>query len=205
MWCSFILGSLLTLTSSAAIGPKDVDYSPTKYAVQKPPLDTPWTYDLGSNPWPEYPRPQMQRSDWRNLNGIWTYRNASGFDEPAPFGQPLPHEVLVPSCLESALSGIQGDYNIYSWFSHSFDVPPEWAFRAVLLNFGAVDYEATVYVGLLPRCHIHILTWVRSMAKRSTPTAEDTLASLSTSPITSSSIAPMSCWSLSTIRPTSKT
>lgn len=150
MWRILALALTLTLASSAAIEPSDESnargYTPTKYAVQTPPLDTPWTYELGSNPWPEYPRPQMQRSDWRNLNGIWKYRNASGFNEPVPFGESLPYEVLVPSCLESALSGIQGDYMIYSWFSHSFKAPSEWDSRAVLLNFGAIDYEATVYV-----------------------------------------------------------
>jgi len=78
----------------------------TSYAVQEPPLDTPWTYEVGTNPWPEYPRPQLQRSDWQNLNGLWRYRNASSADEAPPFGATLPHEVLVPSCLESALSGL---------------------------------------------------------------------------------------------------
>lgn len=148
--------SLILLPIVSAMGPiskrqaDDPDETHTKYAVQKPPLDTPWTYDLGFNPWPEYPRPQMQRSDWINLNGIWKYRNASGVDEPVPFGESLPHEVLIPSCLESSISGIQGEYTIYSWFSHNFTVPSTWRSGAVLLNFGAVDYEATVYVRCSP-------------------------------------------------------
>ena len=120
--------------------------TPTSYSVQTPPLDTPWTHSLGSNPWPEYPRPQLQREDWQNLNGIWRYRNASGLNEPPPWNQELPHEVLIPSCLESAISGIQGEYTIFSWFSHNFTAPDRWRDRRVLLNFGAVDYEATVYV-----------------------------------------------------------
>lgn len=78
-----------------------------KYSLKQPPLTTPWTSDVGTNPWPEYPRPQMQRSAWQNLNGVWQYRNASGLNEVAnpPFGQDLGQEVLVPSCLESGLSG----------------------------------------------------------------------------------------------------
>ena len=79
----------------------------TKYAVQEPPLTTDWTYKVGTNPWSEYPRPQLQRSEWQNLNGIWTYQNASSLNssQTPPFGQTLLNEVLVPSCLESGLSG----------------------------------------------------------------------------------------------------
>ena len=79
----------------------------TTYAVKEPPLTTDWTYKVGTNPWPEYPRPQMQRSEWQNLNGIWTYQNASSLNstQAPPFGQTLQSEVLVPSCLESGLSG----------------------------------------------------------------------------------------------------
>ena len=79
----------------------------TAYTVQTPPLDTPWTYEVGTNPWPQYPRPQLKRSQWQSLNGIWTYQNASSLDavNSPPFGQTLANEVLVPSCLESGLSG----------------------------------------------------------------------------------------------------
>ncbi|KAK3639310.1 hypothetical protein LTR22_017511 [Elasticomyces elasticus] len=119
----------------------------TKYAVKTPPLTTPWTYTAGTDPWPEYPRPQLQRSQWQSLNGIWTYQNASSLDaiNSLPSGQ-LANEVLIPSCLESGLSGIQGEYTIYSWFATSFDVPSTWTGDRVLLNFAAVDYEATVFV-----------------------------------------------------------
>lgn len=120
-----------------------------KYSVQKPPLDTPWTSQVGTSPWPQYPRPKLQRSQWQTLNGIWTYSNASGLvdiSEP-PFNQTLDREVLVPSCLESGLSGIQGVNTIYSWYRTSFTVPSSWKKSdRVLLNFGAVDYEATVFV-----------------------------------------------------------
>lgn len=120
----------------------------TQYAVQTPPLDTPWTYNVGTDPWPQYPRPQLQRSQWQSLNGVWTYQNASSLAavNTPPIDQTLAHEVLIPSCLESGISGIQGVYNLYSWFSTSFTVPSSWTGDLVLLNFGAVDYEATVFV-----------------------------------------------------------
>lgn len=149
----FIGALLLYRTIAAAIESHHLQpapEAPTTYSVQTPPLDTPWTYRLGNNPWPEYPRPQLQRSEWQNLNGIWKYRNASGPNENPPWDQELPHEVLIPSCLESAISGIQGEYTIYSWFSNQFTVPVRWKGQRVLLNFGAVDYEAVVYVGDRP-------------------------------------------------------
>ncbi|KAB8074908.1 glycoside hydrolase superfamily [Aspergillus leporis] len=118
------------------------------YAVKEPPLTTPWTHKVGTNPWPEYPRPQLERSEWKNLNGIWQYQNAESLAslESPPFGQPLAQEVLVPSCLESGLSGIQGNNTLYSWLSTNFTIPSSFKDQNVLLNFGAVDYEATVFV-----------------------------------------------------------
>lgn len=77
------------------------------YQLQEGPLDTDWTKEVGTDPWPEYPRPQLQRSEWQNLNGVWQYQqasNASDKDHP-PFDTDLAKSVLVPFCLESALSG----------------------------------------------------------------------------------------------------
>ncbi|PYH40341.1 putative hydrolase [Aspergillus saccharolyticus JOP 1030-1] len=118
------------------------------YAVQQPPLTTDWTEQVGTNPWPEYPRPQRQRSEWKNLNGIWQYQAAASLDavKSPPFGQNLTAEVLIPSCLESGLSGIQATSAVYSWFRTTFTIPNAWRAQNVLLNFGAVDYEATVFV-----------------------------------------------------------
>lgn len=120
----------------------------TGYAVKTPPLDTPWTYEVGTNPWPQYPRPLLQRSEWMTLNGVWTHRNESSHEavKNPPFGQTLDQSVLVPSCLESGISGVQGSYMLYNWYSTSFTVPSDWTGDRVLLNFGAVDYEATVFV-----------------------------------------------------------
>jgi hypothetical protein len=78
----------------------------TDYKIGKITLDTPWTDKVGTSPWPEYPRPRLQRSRWKNLNGVWRYRNAAEGDlDSPPFGQKLEDPVLVPFCLESALSG----------------------------------------------------------------------------------------------------
>ena len=142
--------SLASLCSSATVNlPRQSSNATTiKYAVKEPPLTTPWTYTVGTNPWPEYPRPQLQRSQWQSLNGIWTYQNATSLDavNAPPFGQTLANEVLIPSCLESGLSGVQGQYTLYSWLATSFDVPASFTSDRILLNFGAIDYEATVFV-----------------------------------------------------------
>lgn len=107
-----IIFSLLAATSFAVPkgdGSRHSAIQPraAKYALKQPPLTTPWTDKVGTDPWPEYPRPQMQRSQWQNLNGVWNYRNALSLAEVQnpPFGQSLGQEVLIPSCLESGLSG----------------------------------------------------------------------------------------------------
>ncbi|GFP53028.1 putative beta-glucuronidase [Trichoderma asperellum] len=123
------------------------DSQPVPYKVQTPPLDTEWTYKVGTNPWPEYPRPQLQRDSWQSLNGIWTFQPASpGADSGSPPEGKLQREVLVPSCVESALSGLQTLNVTDMWFATSFKTPKSWNGQNVILNFEAVDYQATVFV-----------------------------------------------------------
>ncbi|KZL86301.1 glycosyl hydrolase family 2 [Colletotrichum incanum] len=118
------------------------------YKLQTPPLNTEWTSQVGRNPWPEHPRPQLRRENWLNLNGIWTYRAASGGDDVnhPPSGSTLDREVLIPSCIESGLSGIQELEVTHFWLATTFTVPSGWGNQSVLLNFEAVDYEATVFI-----------------------------------------------------------
>lgn len=101
------LGSSLLLGILASVGCNADGGASSGYSPKTPPLDTPWTDKVGTNPYPEYPRPQLQRSDWQNLNGVWRYENASSLQavNSPPFRQQLSESVLVPSCLESALSG----------------------------------------------------------------------------------------------------
>lgn len=104
-----LLESISILLASATIATSTVSQrytNGTGYKLQTGPLDTPWTAEVGTNPWPEHPRPRVQRSQWKNLNGVWRWRNvtAGQVDSP-PTGQTLERAVLIPSCLESALSG----------------------------------------------------------------------------------------------------
>src|ERR1700710_1407174 len=72
-----------------------------------PPLSTPWTADVSpTNALPEYPRPQLTRPQWQNLNGLWEFAAAAPGELP-PIGQSSAEQVLVPYPIESALSGIQ--------------------------------------------------------------------------------------------------
>lgn len=104
---SLLAASSLAIPRNIDVQKPAIQSGPTQYSLKQPPLTTPWTDQVGTNPWPEYPRPQMQRTQWQNLNGIWQYRRASGLTEiqNPPFGQNLDQEVLIPSCLESGLSG----------------------------------------------------------------------------------------------------
>src|SRR3954452_10511477 len=77
------------------------------WTAKKPPLATQWTAQVTpTNALPEYPRPQMARQDWQNLNGVWQFAAATEGQVP-PFNQTLAEGVMVPFPIESALSGIQ--------------------------------------------------------------------------------------------------
>jgi Alpha-L-arabinofuranosidase B (ABFB) domain/Glycosyl hydrolases family 2, sugar binding domain/Ricin-type beta-trefoil lectin domain/Glycosyl hydrolases family 2/Glycosyl hydrolases family 2, TIM barrel domain len=117
--------------------------------ARTPPLTTPWTNQaLVGVPLPEYPRPQMTRPDWVNLNGEWQLRQSATNDAP-DFGQTLPERINVPFPVESALSGIMrspGDPRHYLFYRRTFTVPASWSGRRVQLHFGAVDNESWVWV-----------------------------------------------------------
>ncbi len=115
------------------------------WSLKAPPLTTQWTSQVSpTNALPEYPRPQLVRTDWLNLNGEWQFGNATAGQTP-PFGQNLAESVLVPYPIESGLSGIKRHQD-RMWYRRTFTVPSGWSGRRVQLNFGAVDWEASVYV-----------------------------------------------------------
>ena len=110
-----------------------------------PPLVTRWTKDVNpKNPLPEYPRPQMVRAQWMNLNGLWEFVEATEKDSP-PFGKKLGGAILVPFPIESALSGVMKHVDRL-WYRRTFEIPKKWSGQRILLHFGAVDWETSVYV-----------------------------------------------------------
>jgi hypothetical protein len=111
----------------------------------KGPLMTKWAKDVTPDKaHPEYPRPQMVRKEWMSLNGLWEFAEAREADE-APVGKKLDGQILVPFPVESALSGVMKPAQRV-WYRRNFDVKKEWADRRLLLHFGAVNWEATVWV-----------------------------------------------------------
>ncbi len=115
------------------------------WQIGTPLLSTPWTDDVTpANALPEYPRPQLTRPEWRNLNGLWEFAAAAPGEQP-PIGRTLAEKVLVPYPIESALSGIQR-HEDRMWYRRTFTVPDNWNGKRLLLHFGAVDYDAKVWV-----------------------------------------------------------
>ncbi len=103
-----------------------------------------------SIPRPEHPRPQFVRSTWLNLNGVWQFEidaGRSGRARGLPAAARLQQSILLPFCPESALSGVEvKDFLPAVWYRGEVMLPAEWQGKRVLLHFGAVDYDAEVWV-----------------------------------------------------------
>ena len=108
-------------------------------------IRTAWSEKIDpQNVLPEYPRPQMVRSEWKNLNGLWNYAIRPLGEQPAAFDG----EILVPFAVESSLSGVGerlGSKNEL-WYERTFEISPKWNGKRILLHFGAVDWKADVWV-----------------------------------------------------------
>lgn len=98
----------------------------------------------------EYPRPQLVRNDWLNLNGQWDFEidnSKSGMEKEFFKRDSLDSRIIVPFCPESELSGVNNkDFMECVWYRRNLDIPKEWNGRKILLHFGAVDYHAVVFV-----------------------------------------------------------
>ncbi|HEY0197900.1 MAG TPA: glycoside hydrolase family 2 TIM barrel-domain containing protein [Rhodanobacter sp.] len=117
-------------------------------------LTTPWTAEAKNSPvpLPDYPRPQMTRNDWLNLNGDWDYMSGPDAADPtrnlsAPPKFPAkPRQIRVPFPPESYLSGVMERQPINMWYRRRFVIPETWTKHRVLLHFDAVSYASVVYV-----------------------------------------------------------
>ena len=104
----------------------------------------------------EYPRPQMVRDRWMNLNGTWEFEydfGNSGIDREFQKRDKFSEKILVPFCPESELSGHgYKDFMNSVWYRRNFKVPSDWNGGHILLNFEAVDYECRVWVNGVLAC-----------------------------------------------------
>jgi hypothetical protein len=134
----FLIGLLFILAGAAAPA--------ADWKAGVSPLSTRWTKDVSpANVHPEYPRPQLVRAAWLNLNWLWDYAIR-------PRGELRPQQfdgsILVPFPIESALSGVMklvGKDNRL-WYRRSVSVPESWQSKRVLLHFEAVDWESEVWI-----------------------------------------------------------
>jgi beta-galactosidase/beta-glucuronidase len=132
---------VLTLVLCASSGLRAAEWKPAEG-----PLATRWAKDVSPDKaLPEYPRPQMVRKEWQNLNGLWEYAvQPKGNDRPEKFDG----QILVPYPIESALSGVMKRVDVADrvWYRRTFTVPKDWAGKNVLLHFGAVNWESAIWL-----------------------------------------------------------
>ena len=109
------------------------------------PLFTSWAEDVGpDNALPEYPRPQMKREHWKNLNGLWDFEMTPKGWEAEEYKQ----KILVPYPVESALSGIKETVGASrrAWYRREFTVENPYPDGRVLLHFGGSDWQTDVFI-----------------------------------------------------------
>ena len=124
------------------------------YQPAKSPLMTKWGEKVTpENAWREYPRPQMVRGNWTNLNGEWDYAITSVTNTP---GRPEKWDgkILVPFALESALSGVGKllEPDQFLWYTRKIQVKKsgegeDGGGERILLHFGGVDFRTMVFIG----------------------------------------------------------
>lgn len=137
--------SLLLYTFSIATFLAGAQTGTWKMAGDK--IKSPWADSVNPKAvLPVYPRPQLQRNNWQNLNGLWQYAvlpKAEATAMPASFQG----NILVPFCVESALSGVGKTVGKDSilWYKTSFNIASNKN-KKTLLHFGAVDWRSTVYI-----------------------------------------------------------
>lgn len=131
----------LLLLAVSCSGDKEISWK-----IADNPLITEWALQVDPlKPWNVYPRPDMRRKEWMNLNGLWDYAIA-------PVNSVTPEawdgRILVPYPVESALSGVKRSLSQDEliWYRREFTIPSKWKGKRIILNFEASDWQTTVWV-----------------------------------------------------------
>lgn len=135
---NILIGACISVTSFAQWKPAEID------------LATRWTKQVSpDNALTEYPRPQMVRTQWQNLNGLWQYAITQ---KDAPVPSSYTGKILVPFPIESALSGVKKSVlpNQNLWYKRQIARPALKNGERALLHFGAVDWQANVFLNGKP-------------------------------------------------------
>lgn len=98
------------------------------------------------NAWQEYPRPQLERAEWKNLNGLWDYAVVPNSQDIKP--KSWDGQILVPFSIETQLSGVGREVSDKEsiWYRRSFEVPTTWKGKSLLLHFESSDFETMVWL-----------------------------------------------------------
>lgn len=131
----FLLVALIAVSACA--------YTPVKGRIM-----TPWGENMTpETAWQNYPRPNLVRPDWQNLNGLWKFA-VTKINEEMPKDENWQQDILVPFAPESALSGIGRltEPNETLWYKRTFDLSEVKEGLRYFLNFEAVDWRCQVFV-----------------------------------------------------------
>ncbi|WP_246601743.1 glycoside hydrolase family 2 protein [Hymenobacter profundi] len=141
-----LLASLGAALLGAAPNARAQAPATTTPEVRKAPIMSRWEKKVTpDNAWREYPRPQLVRPQWQNLNGQWDYAITT---QTVPAPTSFEGKILVPFCVESTLSGVTKPLRPEQrlWYRRFLQVPTQWQGQRILLHFGAVDYECSLWL-----------------------------------------------------------
>lgn len=142
-----LIAVLLSITFSASVAADN----PAEWQLKKARIMTPWAEQVNPEAvLPEYPRPQLVRDNWLNLNGIWDFTRTP--DRVYNADQTFTNKILVPFPMESAISGLMwrdldNQYiNKNYLYRRTFTIPESMKGKKILLHFGGVGWLSEVYV-----------------------------------------------------------
>lgn len=116
-----------------------------KWSIAENKMYTKWAHDVDPlKPWLQYPRPDMVRNKWINLNGLWDYAITPRNIKPIKWDG----SILVPYPVESAISGVKKRVSEkeHLWYKRTFEIPKDWDNKHILLNFEACDWETVIWI-----------------------------------------------------------